>query len=109
MAQHNPIWIDIATDPQLIIVYTTDPALPNPDILTSIRKAEVLSVSKLFIPSYSIRPGYYQYPTKTVLYVLYGPDMFQCELQNVVNQSTWNTGTRVAANTAVSNIMATLP
>jgi hypothetical protein len=103
MAQHNPIWIDIATDPQLIIVYTTDPALPNPDILIAIRKAEVLSVSKLFVP------GYYQYPTKTVLYVLYGPDMFQCELQNVVNQATWNTGTKIAANTAVSDIMATLP
>lgn len=107
MAQHSPIWIDIATDPQLIIVYRTNPANPNPDVVEVIRKAEVITVEKLFVPN--IRPSYYQYPTKTVLYIKHGPNISEYELQNVVNQPTWNTGTQNAANQAVLDIAATLP
>lgn len=60
--------------------------------------------------TFTANPGsVYGYPTMTRLTItmIHGGE-FEVELQNVTNQATWNTGTESAANTAVTDILASL-
>jgi hypothetical protein len=102
--QIQPIYIDPGTSSDIVIKIARDAAF-TVDV-QSIRKDAIIGVSRFFLAN----PGSaYPWPTWTELNIeLHDGHQFKVELQNVVNQAGWNTGTAAAADQAVIDINASL-
>jgi hypothetical protein len=102
--QFSPVYIDPQTSADPVILVAKDAAYAN--ILDSIVKANIVRVGSAYNPN----PGAaYPYPTLTRLTITMNDGSeFNVELQNVVDQVTWNLGTQAALNTAITDINASL-